>query len=91
MLPIASLNTLVLDPDLPGWMPEVVLRGLRVGDAKVTLRFWREEDGASHWQVLHQQGRLHIVRQPPPESLSAGWADRAGAALESILPVARTL
>ena len=91
LLPIASLNTLVLDPDLPGWMPEVVLRGLRVGDAKVTLRFWREEDGASHWQVLHQQGRLHIVRQPPPESLSAGWADRAGAALESLIPVARTL
>jgi glycogen debranching enzyme len=91
LLPIASLNTLVLDPDLPGWMPEVVLRGLRVGDAKVTLRFWREEDGASHWQVLHQQGPLHIVRQPPPESLSAGWVDRAGAALESILPIARTL
>ena len=49
----------------------MVLRGLRVGDATVTLRFWRDEDGASNWEVLHQQGTLHIVRQPAPESLSA--------------------
>jgi hypothetical protein len=28
---------------------------------------------------------LHIVRQPAPESLTAGWTDRAGAMLESMV------
>jgi hypothetical protein len=66
-------------------MPELVMRDLRVGDAKVALRFSREEDGGSKWEVLHRQGTLHIVRQPPPESLSAAWTDRAADVLESIL------
>jgi glycogen debranching enzyme len=83
LLPIASLNTLVLDPVLPSWIPELVIRDLRVGNAKVTLRFRRDEDGASTWEVLHQQGTLHIVRQPPPESLSARWMDRMGGLVES--------
>jgi glycogen debranching enzyme len=76
LLPIGSLNTLIVDPALPTWIPELIVRDLRVGGAKVTLRFWREEDGASNWKVLHQQGSLHIVRQPAPESLSAGWTER---------------
>ena len=75
-LPIGSLNTLIVDPALPTWIPDLIVRDLRVGGAKVTLRFWREEDGASNWKVLHQQGSLHIVRQPAPESLSAGWTER---------------
>jgi glycogen debranching enzyme len=85
LLPVASLNTLMLDPDLPTWMPELVLHGLRVGDSKVTLRFWREADGSSRWDVVHRQGPLHIVRQAPPESLFETWTDRAAAAFESLL------
>lgn len=84
LLPIAAVNTLVLDPALPDWIPELVVRDLRVGDAKVTLRFWRDKDGDSKWDVVRKEGTLHVVRQPPPESLSAGWKDRAGAALESL-------
>jgi glycogen debranching enzyme len=85
LVPIAAANTLLLDPALPSWAPEVILRDLRVGDAKVTLRFWRDEEGASHWDVLHRQGTLHILRQPPVESLSATWADRSAAVFESVL------
>jgi hypothetical protein len=85
LVPVAAANTLVLDPALPVWAPELVLRDLRVGEARVTLRFWRDERGASHWEVLHRQGTLHILRQPPPESVSATWADRTTAVLESIL------
>jgi glycogen debranching enzyme len=85
MLPIAAANTLVVDPKLPAWLPEVTLRGLRVGDATASLRFWREGDGSCRWDVLHKQGSLHVVRQPPPQSLSATWTDRAAAVLESIL------
>ena len=85
LLPIASARTLVLDPALPSWLPELLLRDLRVGDAKVTLRFWREQDGASKWEVLHQQGTIHVVRQPSPESVSATWSDRTAAVIESVL------
>jgi glycogen debranching enzyme len=85
LLPIASARTLVVDPVLPTWIPEVVLRDLRVGDAKATLRFWRDEAGASRWEVLHKQGTLHVLRQPAPESLSATWSARTAALLETVL------
>ena len=85
LLPLAATHTLVLDPVLPAWMPELILHDLRIGGAKATLRFWRDESGSSHWEVLHQQGTLHILRQPAPESLSATWSDRAGAVLESLV------
>jgi glycogen debranching enzyme len=84
LLPIAAANALVVDPALPAWLPEVVLRDLRVGNAKVSLRLWRERDGSCNWDVLHRQGVLHVVRQPPPESVSATWTDRAAAAFESV-------
>ena len=85
LVPFAAASTLLVDPALPAWIPELILRDLRVGDAKVTLRFWRDDGGASKWEVLHQQGTLHIVRQPAPESLSATWTDRAGGVLQSML------
>ena len=85
LVPFAATRTLLVDPVLPTWIPELILRDLRVGDAKVTLRFWRTADGESKWAVLHQQGTLHVLRQPAPESLSATWTDRTVAVLESIL------
>jgi glycogen debranching enzyme len=84
LVPLAALNTLLVDPALPAWIPELICRDLRVGDAKVTLRFWREPDGSSRWEVLHLHGALHIVRQPAPESLSAGWFDRIAGLVQSI-------
>ena len=84
LLPVAALHTLVLDPALPAWLPELIVRDLRVGEARITLRFWRDERGASRWEVLHQQGRLRVVRQPAPESFSAGWMDRVAGVLESL-------
>ena len=84
LLPIAALETLVVDPRLPAWLPEVVVRDLRVGGAKVSLRFWREANGESSWETLHRQGSLRVVRQPSPESLSAAWTDRTEGMFESI-------
>ena len=84
LVPLAATRTLVLDPALPAWMPDVIVRDLRVGDARVSLRFLRNADATSTWEVLDQQGSLHILRQPPPESLSASWSERAGDVLESI-------
>lgn len=83
-LPIAAARTLVLDPLLPAWLPELVVRDVRIGRAKVSLRFWRERDGTAQWDVLHRQGPLHLVRQPPPESLFATWTDRTAGVFESL-------
>src|SRR5262249_15861993 len=85
LLPLAAAETLVLDRALPEWVPELIVRDLRVGAASVALRFWRDDAGASTWEILHKRGTLHIVRQPPFESVLATWTGRAGAVIESLL------
>jgi glycogen debranching enzyme len=84
LLPLAPIGTLVLDPVLPEWLPSLELRGLRVGEARVTLSFRRDAHGRTDWEVLHQQGKLRIVRQPPPESTSATVGDRLWGLVESL-------
>jgi glycogen debranching enzyme len=83
--PVALLDLLVVDPVLPAWLPEVVLRDLRLGGAVATLRFWRDESGESHAEVVRKRGTFHLVRQPPPESLTAGVRDRVGALVETVM------
>jgi glycogen debranching enzyme len=82
--PVAPLQLLVVDPVLPTWLPEVILHGLRLGGAIATLRFWRGDNGDSHTEVLHKRGTLHLVKQPPPESLSSGVRDRLGAFIDGV-------
>ena len=85
LLPLAPYELLIVDPALPDWLPELVMHDLRVGAASVTLRFWRNADGTSHFDVVRQRGKLRIVRQPPPESLFAGAGDRFSALVETVL------
>ena len=82
----AVLETLAVDPILPNWIPELVLKDLRVGPANVSLRFWRDGEGQSHYEVLQQEGTLHIVRQPPKDALGVGIGDRLRMLVEDILP-----
>lgn len=84
--PVAALDLLVVDPVLPEWMPEVIVRGLRVGGATATIRFRRDDRGETHAEVLEKRGTLHVIRQPPPESLSARVSDRFTALVDGILP-----
>ena len=51
----------------------------------MTLRCWRNGDGRTDFEVLHKQGTLRIVRQPPPESLTAGVGDRLHAMLDTVM------
>ncbi len=81
--PVAPLDLLVADPALPEWLPEVTLHGLRLGGARFTLRCWRDAHGASHAEIVEKEGTVHLLRQPPPESLSAGVKDRLAALVES--------
>jgi glycogen debranching enzyme len=82
--PVAMLNLLVVDPVLPSWLPEVTIRGLRLGGATATIRFWRDDAGASHAEVVRKRGTLHLVHQPPIESLRHGARDRFGALVDSV-------
>jgi hypothetical protein len=84
-VPLAHYELLFIDPVLPTWLPDVVVRGLRVGQATVTLRCWRNADGHTDFEVLHKRGTLRIVRQPPPESQTAGLGDRLHALVETLL------
>jgi glycogen debranching enzyme len=76
IVPYAPLRTLLLDPILPPWLPDITLRGLRVGAARIDIRFWRDPDGASHYDILDKQGKLRIVRQAWPESMPVNALDR---------------
>ena len=85
LYPYAPLNLLLVDPHMPDWLPDLTVRGLRVGDARVTIRFYRKPDGASDYEILDMRGKLHVVRQPSPWSLTADFAERLKDALTSFI------
>ncbi|HEY6467741.1 MAG TPA: glycogen debranching N-terminal domain-containing protein [Candidatus Acidoferrales bacterium] len=84
--PYAPEKVLFLDPQLPGWLPEISLEGLRVGEAVVTLRFFRKEDGSTDYEIVKHKGTLHIVKQPSPWSVTSGWVERIQDLVASIKP-----
>ena len=84
--PYAPLKTLLMDPHLPEWLPQISVQNMRIGPARVSLRFFRKPTGDTDYEILGQRGKLHIVRQPSPWSLTAGWGERVRDAIESLLP-----
>ncbi|HLJ76674.1 MAG TPA: amylo-alpha-1,6-glucosidase, partial [Acidobacteriaceae bacterium] len=84
--PYASANLLFIDPHLPEWLPEITVHRLRVGQAAITLRFRRNADGKTEYEIADLNGTLHVVRQRSPWSLTTGWAERIRDAVESLLP-----
>ncbi|MDX1532151.1 MAG: amylo-alpha-1,6-glucosidase, partial [Rhodothermales bacterium] len=85
--PVAALDLLVVDPVLPAWIPELELTTLRVGGATVSLRFWRDAEGASHYDVTAQEGTLRVLRQPPLDALDIGLFSRLGTLVKDLLPL----
>jgi glycogen debranching enzyme len=83
--PLAPLKLLVVDPHLPEWLPDVTIENLHIGHARATLRCWRGEDGDSHAEIVRKHGDLHLLRQPPLESLKDGIPERLGALVETVL------
>ncbi len=86
LFPYAPAQTLVVDPHLPEWLPEITLSNLRIGDATAGIRFWRKPDGSSDYRVQDVKGKLHVVRQPSPWSLTANLGERFEDALLSLAP-----
>jgi glycogen debranching enzyme len=84
--PYAPASLVFLDPRLPDWLPDVTVRRLQIGSATATIRFFRTADGSTEYEILDQEGTLHVIRQPSPWSVTTGWAERIRDAVESLLP-----
>jgi hypothetical protein len=63
---------LIIDPNLPEWLPELTLTDIRVGNARVGLRLRRDASGHTEHEVIERRGELRIHRPLP----SAGGFDR---------------
>jgi glycogen debranching enzyme len=67
--PFAALGLLLVDPQLPRWLPALTLYRLRVGKARVTLHFRRDADGRSRFEVRDLEGELTV------RAAHAQWRD----------------
>ena len=85
LYPFAPTNLLLLDPHLPEWLPEISVRNLHVGKAVVSIHFYRKGKD-THFDVLEKRGRLRVLRQPSPWSLTAGVGERIKDVMESLIP-----
>ena len=86
LYPYAPSKLLFLDPHLPRWLPDLVIRDLRVGDATITLRFERTRTGHTTYRVLKKRGEVHVIRQASPWSLTETIGRRAKNLVASALP-----
>ena len=86
LYPYAPLNRLLVDPHLPEWLPSLMLRDLRIGQSRTTIRFDRTSTGATDYRVLEKTGGLHVVRQPSPWSMTASFGERLRDLATSALP-----
>ncbi len=82
---VAPLGLLLIDPHLPPWLPDVRLEGLRVGPARLDIEFRRDRYGETSHTVTALQGRLRVLRQPPPEANGVSVGRRARIGLGSLI------
>ncbi len=59
----APNGRLYVDPQLPAWLPDVTLRGLKIGRDRLDLRFWREGD-RTRWEIVQQAGGIAVEERP---------------------------
>jgi glycogen debranching enzyme len=83
--PYAPLHVLLLDPQLPDWLPEITIRRLTVGRATTDIRFYRKGQ-QTHFDILNQRGKLHVLRQPSPWSLTTSFGERLKDVIQSLIP-----
>ncbi|HEX5475116.1 MAG TPA: glycogen debranching N-terminal domain-containing protein [Vicinamibacterales bacterium] len=77
--PFAPAHVLALvRPTLPPWLNTVVVRNIRIGDARVSIRFTRGAGGGTTHQAFDKTGTLHVLELPPPQQadpLRHRWRD----------------
>jgi glycogen debranching enzyme len=63
--PYAPAHLLLVDPHLPPWLPELTLRGIRIGTAVLDLHVHRTNTGKTTWHAHTVQGHLAVKQQRP--------------------------
>lgn len=58
-------NTLWLDPCLPSWLPDIRLKGVRIGRGTVDLHFRRADDGTTQYDVTAGDDIVRVRRGVP--------------------------
>ena len=61
LTPLAPRGTLVVDPALPDWLPEITIRNIQVGAARASLRLRRDSTGHTE---CRGHGRRRTLRRP---------------------------
>lgn len=84
--PYAPMEVLLVDPHLPEWLPDITLTNLKVGKARIDIRFYRTHNGSSDYEVRDVRGPLHVLRQPSPWSMVATRGERIKDLLMSLVP-----
>jgi glycogen debranching enzyme len=59
----APRDRLTVDPNLPDGIPDLTVKGLKVGASRIDLRFWREGE-TTRWEVLQQTGNVKVEQIP---------------------------
>ena len=59
---VSPEGVLYIDSLLPEWLPDVCLRGLRVGESSVDLHVWRD-DGRTRWDAKVGHGALDVQQR----------------------------
>ena len=54
VMTLAPLKTLVIDPALPDWLPQVVLRNLWIGDERASIILRRTANGATDYEIAER-------------------------------------
>jgi len=75
----APNRRLYVHPDLPRWLPDISLNGLRVGRATVDLKFWREGE-RTRWDATVKRGSVQVEERPwQPWQVDARRVENRGA------------
>ena len=78
----APNHRLLVHPQLPRWLPDVTLRGLRVGGATLGIRFSRTGQDST-WEVLSCDGKIDVQEEPwRPWDVAAASEPLAGPTLD---------
>jgi glycogen debranching enzyme len=62
--PVAPARTVLVDPHLPAWLPDLTLTGVQVGGTTATLQARRAADGRTAVRITDASGPLTVVHQP---------------------------
>ena len=77
LTPLAPRGTLIVDPALPAWLPEITIRNIQVGRSRASLSFRRDAAGHTGIDVI-DGGGLYVAR---PATAISPPGDRVAAAL----------